>query len=124
VFRSRHQTIRPHARADQPRDDLSDEDPDRAWAELGDHILWEAVTYGEWSTDQRPFIHLPGVQTLDEVKASGRYRFLTPDQPIAEIRDSDNYGPLVMHPLVGGMPDDEAWKSVRLLTDKVLPALA
>ena len=21
------------------------------WAELGDYILWEAVTYGEWSTD-------------------------------------------------------------------------
>ena len=43
---------------------------------------------------------------------------------IAEIRGSDGYGPLVMHPLVGGMPVDEAWKSVRLLTDKVLPALA
>jgi hypothetical protein len=28
-----------------------------------------------------------------------------------------------MHPLVGGMPVDEAWKSVTLLTDEVLPAL-
>ncbi len=100
------------------------EDPDRAWAELGDHILWEAVTYGEWSTDQRSLMHLPGVQTLDQVRASGRYRFLTPDQLIAEVRDAGNYGPLVMHPLVGGMPVDEAWKSVQLLTDKVLPALA
>jgi hypothetical protein len=76
------------------------EDPDRAWAELGQHILWEAVTYGEWSTDQRSLMHLPGVETLDEVRASGRYQFLTPDQLIAEIRDSDNYGPLVMHPSV------------------------
>jgi len=99
------------------------EDPDRAWAELGDHILWEAVIYGGWSTDQRSLMHLPGVQTIDEVKASGRYRFLTPDQLIAEIRDSTNYGPLVLHPLVGGMPVDEAWKSVQLLVDKVLPAL-
>lgn len=100
------------------------EDPDRAWAELGDHILWEAVTYGGWSTDQRSLMHLPGVQTLDEVRASGRYRFLTPDALIAEVRGADNYGPLVMHPLVGGMPVDEAWKSVQLLTDKVLPALS
>ena len=100
------------------------EDPDRGWAELGEHILWEAVTYGEWSTDQRSLMHLPGVRTLDEVRASGRYRFLTPDQLIAEVRDSDNYGPLVMHPLVGGMPVDEAWKSVQLLTDVVLPALS
>jgi hypothetical protein len=29
-----------------------------------------------------------------------------------------------MHPLVGGMPVDEAWKSVQLLTDKVVPELA
>lgn len=100
------------------------EDPDRAWAELGDHILWEAVTYGGWSTDQRSLMHLPGVRTLDEVRASGRYRFLTPDELIAEVRGAENYGPLVLHPLVGGMPIDEAWKSVQLLTDKVLPALA
>ena len=98
------------------------EDPDRAWAELGDHILWEAVTYGGWSTEQHSLMHLPGVKTLDEVKASGRYRFLTPEQLIAEIRDADDYGPLVLHPLVGGMPVEEAWKSVQLLTDKVLPA--
>ena len=99
------------------------EDPDRGWAELGQHILWEAVTYGGWSSDQRSLMHLPGVRTLDEVRASGRYRFLTPDQLIAEIREAENYGPLVLHPLVGGMPLDEAWNSVHLLANKVLPAL-
>ncbi|QLL07275.1 LLM class flavin-dependent oxidoreductase [Mycobacterium vicinigordonae] len=101
------------------------EDPDRAWAELGEHILWEAVTYGGWSADERSLMHLPGVQTLDEVKASGRYRFLTPEQLIAEVRGAEHcYGPIVLHPLVGGMPVDEAWKSVQLLTDKVLPVLS
>jgi alkanesulfonate monooxygenase SsuD/methylene tetrahydromethanopterin reductase-like flavin-dependent oxidoreductase (luciferase family) len=99
------------------------EDPDQAWAQLGEHILWEAVTYGGWSVDQRSLMHLPGVQTLEEVKASGRYRFLTPDQLIAEFRDAPDFGPVVLHPLVGGMPVDEAWKSVQLLVDKVLPAL-
>ena len=100
------------------------EDPDRAWSELGEWILWEAVTYGGWSADERSLMHLPGIRTLDEVKASGRYRFLTPDQLIAEVREAQNYGPLVLHPLVGGMPVEEAWKSVQLLTDKVLPALS
>ncbi|CAM4365585.1 Alkanal monooxygenase alpha chain [Mycobacterium basiliense] len=99
------------------------DDPDRAWAELGNHILWEAVTYGGWSTESRSLMHLPGVRSLDEVRASGRYRFVTPDQLISEIRGSDQYGPIVMHPLVGGMPVEEAWKSVQLLTDTVLPAL-
>lgn len=99
-------------------------DPERAWAELGSHILWEAVTYGAWSDDpSRSSMHLPGVQTLEEVRASGRYRFLTPDQLIDEVRATANYGPIVMHPLVGGMPVEEAWKSVTLLTDDILPAL-
>ncbi len=100
------------------------EDPDKAWAELGEYILWEAVTYGAWSAESRSLMHIPGVHTIDEVRASGKYRILTPDQLIAEIRATDNYGPLVMHPLVGGMPVDAAWKSVELLTNTVLPALA
>ncbi|MCV7198789.1 LLM class flavin-dependent oxidoreductase [Mycobacterium angelicum] len=99
------------------------QDPDRAWAELGEHILWEAVTYGAWSSESRSLMHLPGVQTLEQVKASGRYRFLTPAELVAEVRDCEDYGPLVLHPLVGGMPVEEAWKSVQLLTDAVLPEL-
>ncbi|MDT5166510.1 MAG: hypothetical protein QOC88_3404, partial [Mycobacterium sp.] len=37
--------------------------------------------------------------------------------------DAADYGPLVLHPLIGGMPVDEAWKSLQLLVEKVLPAL-
>jgi len=99
------------------------EDPERAWAEFGEHILWEAVTYGRWSQAARSLMHLPGVQSLDEVRASGRYRFLTPDELIAEYRSAPDFGPITLHPLVGAMPVEAAWESVRLLTDSVLPAL-
>jgi alkanesulfonate monooxygenase SsuD/methylene tetrahydromethanopterin reductase-like flavin-dependent oxidoreductase (luciferase family) len=99
-------------------------DPDQAWAQYGDHILWEATTYGQWADGKtRSIMHLPGVQTLDEVKASGRYRILTPEQLIAEVRGVADYGPIVLHPLVGGLPTEHAWTSVQLLTDTVLPAL-
>jgi alkanesulfonate monooxygenase SsuD/methylene tetrahydromethanopterin reductase-like flavin-dependent oxidoreductase (luciferase family) len=101
------------------------EDPEKAWSDLGEHLLWEAATYGGWSPAvARSSMHLPGVHTLDAVRRSGRYRFLTPEELIDEVRESPDYGPIVLHPLVGGMPIDEAWRSVHLLTDKVLPALA
>lgn len=100
------------------------EDPEHCWAELGQHIMWEAVTYGGWAQGRsHSLMHLPGVQTLDEVKASGRYRFMTPEQLVAEVRENPDYGPIVLHPLVGGMPVDAAWQSVQLLTDRVLPQL-
>ena len=100
------------------------EEPEQAWADFGKHILWEAVTYGGWA-DGAPLssMHLPGVQTLDEVRASGLYRFMTPDELVREANASPDYGPMVFHPLVGGMPIDEAWKSVQLFTHEVIPKL-
>lgn len=101
------------------------EDPEQAWAELGVHILWEAVTYGGWVDGvPRSSMHLPGVRTLEAVRASGRYRFLTPDELVREANDSADFGAMVFHPLVGGMPINEAWKSVQLFTDEVLPNLS
>ncbi|WP_018179485.1 LLM class flavin-dependent oxidoreductase [Jongsikchunia kroppenstedtii] len=100
------------------------EDPDEAWARYGEHILWEAVTYGAWSGDRvRSVMHLPGVRTIDEVRESGIYRFLTPEQLVDEVRADPAYGAIALHGLVGGMPIDAAWESLQLLTDKVLPAL-
>ena len=98
------------------------EDPERAWDELGEHILWEAVTYGAWTDKSLSMMHIPGATAIDEVRASGKYRFLTPHQLLAEVREPE-YGPIVFHPLVGGMPIDAAWQSVQLLTDEVIPHL-
>ena len=60
------------------------EDPEKAWAELGQHFLWEAVHYGQWATpEMRSIMHLPGVTTVEQVKKSERYLILTPDELIA-----------------------------------------
>ena len=101
------------------------EDPDRAWAELGGHYFWEARVYSGWGGGQvHSFMHgAETIETVDDVRAAGRYRFMTPEQLIADIKDNPR-DPVVLHPLVGAMPVDEAWRSVELLTDEVLPALA
>jgi alkanesulfonate monooxygenase SsuD/methylene tetrahydromethanopterin reductase-like flavin-dependent oxidoreductase (luciferase family) len=96
------------------------EDPDKAWAELGHYILWEAQIYAGWSAGRpHSYMHLTGAETLADVRASGRYRFMTPDELITDLA-ANSAEPLVLHPLVGGMPLDEAWKSLHLLTERVL----
>lgn len=100
------------------------EDPDQAWAELGQHCLWEARVYSGWGDGRvHSFMHsTETIETVDDVRAAGRYNFMTPAQLIADVQENPR-DPITLHPLVGAMPIDEAWKSIHLLTDEVLPAL-
>ncbi|MEU5218383.1 LLM class flavin-dependent oxidoreductase [Streptomyces sp. NPDC020807] len=95
------------------------EDPDRTWAAHGEHFLHEARTYASWqSKDIRSAVR-SGATTVEELRAEGVYRVVTPDECVALGLES-----LVLHPLCGGMPVEEGWRSLRLFCDAVLPRLA
>ena len=97
------------------------EDPDKAWAELGEHFWLEASTYDSWQPEgQTSAVHTHATN-VEELRAEGIYQFLSPDEAITRIRET---GALSLHPLVGGMPIDSAWQSLELTVDKVLPAVA
>lgn len=100
------------------------EDPDKAWAELGQHFAWEAVEYGTWATPgMGSVMHIPGVETIEEVRASGRYLIITPDDLVARLVEGGADAAMSLYPLCGGMPIEEGWKSLHLLTDVVIPQL-
>jgi alkanesulfonate monooxygenase SsuD/methylene tetrahydromethanopterin reductase-like flavin-dependent oxidoreductase (luciferase family) len=94
------------------------EDPDRTWAEYGEHFLHEARTYASWqSSDIRSAVR-SSATTVPELRAEGVYRVLTPEECLAQGLDN-----LVLHPLAGGMPVEEGWRSLRLFAERVVPAL-
>ncbi|MGW4856615.1 LLM class flavin-dependent oxidoreductase [Streptomyces sp. NPDC004288] len=94
------------------------EDPDRTWAEHGEHFLHEARTYASWqSKDIRSAVR-SAATTVAELRAEGVYRVVTPEECLALGLES-----LVLHPLCGGMPVEEGWRSLRLFCDRVLPGL-
>jgi alkanesulfonate monooxygenase SsuD/methylene tetrahydromethanopterin reductase-like flavin-dependent oxidoreductase (luciferase family) len=94
------------------------EDPDAVWDRYGTHFLHEARTYASWqSADIRSAVR-SAATTVEELRAEGVYRVLTPGQCVELGLDS-----LVLHPLAGGMPVAEGWRSLRLFADQVLPAL-
>jgi alkanesulfonate monooxygenase SsuD/methylene tetrahydromethanopterin reductase-like flavin-dependent oxidoreductase (luciferase family) len=100
------------------------EDPERAWAEIGHYLAWEAIEYGSWTTGgRRSVMHMDGVQTIDDVRRSGRYVIITPDDLINRLAAQGSRAAVSLHLLCGGLPVDEAWKSLHLLTDYVLPQL-
>lgn len=99
------------------------EDPDKAWAELGHHLFHEASTYAGWQTpDIKSAVH-SGAKTVDELRAEGMYRFVTPAEIIAQAKAGGDAFSFNFHPLCGGMPIDKAWESLQLYEDKVLPNL-
>jgi alkanesulfonate monooxygenase SsuD/methylene tetrahydromethanopterin reductase-like flavin-dependent oxidoreductase (luciferase family) len=99
------------------------EDPDGAWARIGPHALHEAQTYESWQTsDQRSAVDVHA-RDVDEVRRSGVYRVVTPDECVALAGELGDFGTLILHPLMGGIPPDLAWESLELFEAKVLPRL-
>jgi len=100
------------------------EDPDRAWAEYGQHFLHEARTYAGWQTADVDSVVRSGARTPAELRAEGIYSCLTPDECLTEAGAQGPLGTLLLHPLCGGMPVEAGWESLRLFADAVLPRLA
>ena len=109
-----------------PPDDFSlvfvDENPEQAWAEIGVYFLNEVREYNSWKRAglARP-MEMPQA-SVEEIRASGRYEILSPAECVERMR-ADPEKNMVLHPLVGGVPVDRAWESLRLYCEEVLPAL-
>ena len=97
------------------------EDPDKVWAEHGECFMFEAMTYKKWQPEGQTSSVCSNATTVEELRAEGIYQVLTPDDAVELGRKN---GMITLHPLVGGMPIDQAWSSVQLTTDKVIPALS
>jgi alkanesulfonate monooxygenase SsuD/methylene tetrahydromethanopterin reductase-like flavin-dependent oxidoreductase (luciferase family) len=96
------------------------DDPERDWARIAPHALYDAQTYASWQTaGQRSSVHVEA-RTADDVRRSGVYRVVTPDECVAL---AETAGAIVLHPLMGGMPPDLGWRSLELFAASVLPRL-
>lgn len=109
-----------------PPEDFSvlflDEEPDRAWQELGGYLLNEVSEYSSWHRDG---VHRPLELTGHSVKALREekfYEILTPEECLQRHRDNPDFFATI-HPLVGGMPLERAWQCLKLYTEKVLTPL-
>lgn len=99
------------------------EDPDRAWKELGPHLLHEATTYASWQTpDIRSSVH-SHASNVEELRAEAIYEILSPEQCLARAAEQGAETMFCLHPLCGGMPLDAAWNSMHLYIEQVLPKL-
>jgi alkanesulfonate monooxygenase SsuD/methylene tetrahydromethanopterin reductase-like flavin-dependent oxidoreductase (luciferase family) len=97
------------------------EDPEEAWASLGEHFLHEAKQYAGWQTDAVHSAAYSPASTVEELRAEGKYRVLSPEECVAAAQEGA--GVFVLHPLCGGLPPERGWDCLRLYVEQVLPAL-
>ena len=84
------------------------DDPDRAWAEIGDYLLLDAISYGEWNADRPDTASVSFATTVEHLKAErGPYQIITPEQASEYLGQGI---PLALQPLIGGLPVDTAWR--------------
>ena len=95
------------------------EDPERDWARIAPHALHEMNDYGRWAKGDPDYPYYE-VRDLDELRESGRYLVITPEECIAYAKSA---GGLFLKPLMGGMDPHLAWESLTLIESRVLPAL-
>jgi alkanesulfonate monooxygenase SsuD/methylene tetrahydromethanopterin reductase-like flavin-dependent oxidoreductase (luciferase family) len=99
------------------------DDPERTWAQLGPHALHETNAYGAWSAPAPGANPWSPAADVAEVRASGMYAVVTPEQCVALARGLDRRAALRLKQLVAGLDPALGWRSLELFVDAVLPAL-
>ena len=99
------------------------EDPEAGWEEMAPYFLHETNAYGAWSIQSGVVSPYRPVNDSDQLRETGQYRVLTPDQFVEEMKAAP-FPFHLFHPLCGGMPIEVAWSSLRLFETEVLPAFA
>jgi alkanesulfonate monooxygenase SsuD/methylene tetrahydromethanopterin reductase-like flavin-dependent oxidoreductase (luciferase family) len=97
------------------------EDAEAGWEQMAPFFLHETNAYGAWSEQSGVVSPYRSVDDVDELRASGQYRVISPEQFVEEMKGAP-FPFQLFHPLCGGMPIDLAWSSLHLLETRVLPA--
>jgi alkanesulfonate monooxygenase SsuD/methylene tetrahydromethanopterin reductase-like flavin-dependent oxidoreductase (luciferase family) len=96
-----------------------DENPEDAWEELAPYFLHETNSYGEWLAGagaDGPY----KVTTAQDLRSTGQYRIITPDECQAELDAMGEAAMLMLHPMVGGIPPERAWRMLELVERTLL----
>jgi hypothetical protein len=96
------------------------EDPDAAWTELGPYFLHETNAYGAWQAAANVETTYRPVESVDALRAGSQYRILTPNDYAEELSAAGDLALAVLHPMVGGIPPELAWRHLRLFEESFL----
>lgn len=100
------------------------DDPERDWHVVFPHVAYTSNANSTWALERgsgaTPY---PPVETVDDLKRSPMFAVVTPAECVELARGLGADGELVFQPLMGAMPPEIGWRSLRLFESAVLPVL-
>jgi alkanesulfonate monooxygenase SsuD/methylene tetrahydromethanopterin reductase-like flavin-dependent oxidoreductase (luciferase family) len=99
------------------------EDPEQGWAQVGPFVANDRGSYGRWASESGLDTGHREVTADNGLRDDPEYVVLTPQQCVAMIQDLGPSGTLPLNPMMGGIPPEIAWSSLRLFETEVLPRL-
>jgi alkanesulfonate monooxygenase SsuD/methylene tetrahydromethanopterin reductase-like flavin-dependent oxidoreductase (luciferase family) len=102
-------------------------DPDADWERIAPFALHEANAYGaimaEAGTSGTDVGGYASADSAEALRATGQYRVVTPEQYVDELKAMGAAAFGLFHPMMGGIPPELAWQSLKLLETEVIPHL-
>ena len=98
-------------------------DPEADWSRIAPHAAHCARSYAEWTVEAYGRAAGPfsaGVD-IDDLRRSGAYQVLNPQQAVAMIRALGRDRTFILTPLLGGLDPRLAWQSLELFGQEVWP---
>jgi alkanesulfonate monooxygenase SsuD/methylene tetrahydromethanopterin reductase-like flavin-dependent oxidoreductase (luciferase family) len=95
------------------------DDPERAWAEIGEYLLRDSASYSAWNSTRSGTASISRASSVAELAAEkGAYQIVTPTEARALLGTGF---PLNLQPLVGGLPPEVAWPYLEAAASAAAP---
>lgn len=103
------------------------EDPDRTWKQVAPHVMHVVRSYAKFAegTTSSSTVNFQSIGTEEQVRQSGFYNVVTPEQAVKLAEEAAKVGGCVyMDPIIAGLDPRVGWESLELLATKVIPRLS